>query len=164
MRVLPIACLLTAPLVLALACGGGAAAPKPAAGVFATELHSSGEHNWGLLFVVAQSGDDQIAAYLISCGTLPGWALPPFDDSAGTAVEVENGKFATTDNEDVLVTREFTDPVTIEGSVQATSTEAAECGIPQRGQFIARCGQSHGVISFMTGGEEFRVDEPGPCR
>jgi len=157
-----------ATILVASGCGGdgadGGGGPIPAVGSYATDVTPSPDDAstaYALLFVVRQGAVDELAAYLISCGS-PGWTLPTIDELVGTSVKIEDGQF-TIDNAAVTLNGRFRDSLTIEGTVAAKSEEAARCGVPTSANWVATCGKQSGVRTLFVEGEAVPLGS-GPCK
>lgn len=136
----------------------------PASGAFSTDLSSEASPEYGLIFIVEQDNPNQIAGYMVFCGSGGGLSMPRLEGLSGTNVEISENKF-TIDNENVLIQGQITATNMMEGTIEAKSQDALNCTIPQNAQWIAQCGLPTGLSFLTIHGKSFSEDDlEGSCQ
>lgn len=146
-------------LCLAQLAGCGADRPAPAIRPATGGFQGNNEpQTFKLLLIVSKSGGDIIEDVQLFCA--PGGQISLWDHfSVAEQVKVDSGKF-TADSQDIAITGRFTSPIEAQGSIRALSDVARHCGVPEEGQWIAKCDLA---VAQQGDGYTLRPIDSGTC-
>jgi len=139
---------------LLVGCNGATNPIRPAVGMFATNSVSP----YILIFVVEESNQHQIGGFIALCGD----SLPNAPGLTKLAININNSKF-TIENQDIRLSAEIIDSVSISGTIEAKSPAADKCGIPKSAKWTATCGSLTGLNMLVIEGKVFSTNS-GDCK